>query len=74
MPLRTQPYYGERLKKKRIVGVNDEEVPPVPIPNTVVKLLGAEDTWRATARENRAMPTFSLFFIRNVLTDPYTAR
>ena len=44
---------------KRIVGVNDEEVPPVPIPNTVVKLLGAENTWLETARENRAMPTFS---------------
>ena len=46
---------------KRIVGVYDEEVPPVPIPNTVVKLLGAENTWLATARENRAMPTFSSF-------------
>ena len=46
---------------KRIVGVYDEEVPPVPIPNTVVKLLGAENTWLATARENRAMPTFSFF-------------
>ena len=47
---------------KRIVGVNDEEVPPVPIPNTVVKLLGAENTWLETARENRAMPTL-LFFL-----------
>ena len=46
---------------KRIVGVYDEEVPPVPIPNTVVKLLGAENTWLETARENRAMPTFSFF-------------
>ena len=44
---------------KRIVGVYDEEVPPVPIPNTVVKLLGAENTWLETARENRAMPIFS---------------
>ena len=51
---------------KRIVGVYDEEVPPVPIPNTVVKLLGAENTWLATARENRAMPTFS-FFIPNFI-------
>ena len=53
---------------KRIVGVNDEEVPPVPIPNTVVKLLGAENTWLETARENRAMPTFSFFIF------PFTAR
>ena len=50
---------------KRIVGVYDEEVPPVPIPNTVVKLLGAENTWLETARENRAMPTFSFFMPQN---------
>ena len=55
-------FEGESLLKKRIVGVYDEEVPPVPIPNTVVKLLGAENTWLATARENRAMPTFSFFY------------
>ena len=41
---------------KRIVGVYDEEVPPVPIPNTVVKLLGAENTWLETAREFRSVP------------------
>ena len=39
------------------VGVNDAEGPPVPIPNTEVKLSGAENTWLATARENREMPT-----------------
>ena len=42
---------------KRIVGVDDAEGPPVPIPNTEVKLSGAENTWLATARENREMPT-----------------
>ena len=40
-----------------IVGVDDAEGPPVPIPNTEVKLSGADDTWLATARENREMPT-----------------
>ena len=40
-----------------LVGVNGCEVPPVPIPNTVVKLTYVEDTWLATTRENRAMPT-----------------
>ena len=39
------------------VGVDDAEGPPVPIPNTGVKLSGAENTWLATARENRKMPT-----------------
>ena len=39
------------------VGVDDAEGPPVPIPNTEVKLSGAENTWLVTARENREMPT-----------------
>ncbi len=39
------------------VGVDCDEVPPVPIPNTVVKLIRAEDTWRATAWKNRSVPT-----------------
>ena len=39
-----------------IVGVDCDEVPPVPIPNTEVKLIGAEDTWLEAARENRLMP------------------
>ena len=46
-----------RPRQKGRVGVNDGEDPPVPIPNTVVKLTGAEDTWLEAARENRAMPT-----------------
>ena len=32
------------------------EVPPVPIPNTEVKLHSADDTWRATAWESRSSP------------------
>ena len=35
------------------VGVDDGEGPPVPIPNTEVKLTRAEDTWREAAWENR---------------------
>ena len=44
-------------KRCSIVGVNDDEGPPVPIPNTVVKLIGVENTWREAAREDRSMPT-----------------
>ena len=40
-----------------LVGVDDVEGPPVPIPNTVVKLNSAENTWLEAARENRAVPT-----------------
>ena len=36
-----------------IVGANGKEVPPVPIPNTEVKLFHVENTWLATAREDR---------------------
>ena len=43
-----------------IVGVYNIEVPPVPIPNTVVKLNCAENTWRAAAREDKATPTYFL--------------
>ena len=41
-------------------GDNSEEDPPVPIPNTVVKLLSADDTWGVTLWEIRTSP---LFFI-----------
>ena len=40
-----------------IVGVYYEKGPPVPIPNTVVKLFCAEDTWRVAAWKNRSSPT-----------------
>ena len=36
-----------------IVGVNGDEGTPVPIPNTVVKLGCAEDTWLETTWKNR---------------------
>ena len=32
-----------------------------PIPNTVVKLFSAENTWRAAAREDKATPTFFIY-------------
>ena len=35
------------------VGVDCDEVPPVPIPNTVVKLIYVENTWWVTAWEDR---------------------
>ena len=41
------------------VGAYDDEGPPVPIPNTVVKLIRAENTWREAAREDRSAPTQS---------------
>ena len=40
-----------------MAGADDAEVPPVPIPNTEVKLISVENTWRATAWKDRAVPT-----------------
>ena len=39
------------------VGVDDDEGPPVPIPNTEVKLIDGENTCLATDREDSKMPT-----------------
>ena len=52
--------YGKHRIANR-VGVDSEEGPPVPIPNTVVKLFSAENTWRAAAREDKATPTFFIY-------------
>ena len=48
---------GEKITES---GGNSEDVTPVPIPNTVVKLFSADDTWRVTARESRTLPVFAL--------------
>ena len=40
-----------------LVGVFNDEGPPVPIPNTEVKLISAENTCLATDWEDRSMPT-----------------
>ena len=42
---------GEEPSKR--VGIDCCEGPPVPIPNTEVKLTSADNTWRVTAREDR---------------------
>ena len=49
---------GKYTQKRRKSGDNSEEVTPVPISNTEVKLLSADDTWRGTAWESRTLPVF----------------
>jgi hypothetical protein len=41
-----------------VSGGYGEDVPPVPIPNTVVKVFSADDTRGATLRENRSPPEY----------------
>ena len=44
---------SSKLHTRYIVGVDWSVGPPVPIPNTEVKHTSADDTCRATGRENR---------------------
>ena len=44
-------------RSDHIVGVFNGEGPPVPIPNTEVKLTSADNTCLETDREDRSMPT-----------------
>ncbi len=44
----------------KVFGDNSEEVTPVPIPNTEVKLFSADGTARATWWESRSLPDLSL--------------
>ena len=45
-------------REERESGGNGIEDPPVPIPNTEVKLNRVDGTWRATARESRSLPDY----------------
>ena len=44
---------SSNLVRVTIVGVDDGEGTPVPIPNTAVKLIRAHDTWLEATRDNR---------------------
>ena len=46
----------EGTSKKQKSGDDSKEVPPVPMPNTEVKLFHVDDTWWETARESRELP------------------
>ena len=49
----THTVFGGFPSLTYIVGADWYEGPPVPIPNTEVKLASAHDTWLETARKNR---------------------
>ena len=53
----------ESLKVHHLVSVFNAEGPPVPIPNTEVKLCSADNTCLETGREDRSLPTQQLFQI-----------
>ena len=51
----------------KCAGANDDEVTPVPIPNTEVKLISAHNTWTAGSREDRSTPAYTFKKKRNAL-------
>ena len=55
---------------RRNSGDNNEEEIPVPISNTEVKLLSAEDTSEIPHMENRSLPDF-LFFNRYIYENQF---
>ena len=60
IPCRNTPFKAPCPKVSRspqTVGAYGEEVPPVLISNTAVKLLCADNTWLATARDDKSVPT-----------------
>ncbi len=52
------------MKAPPLAGADRGEAPPVPIPNTEVKLTCGENTWLATARKNSYVPAPAELFKR----------
>ena len=63
---------GEPQTRYKLIGVDDAEGPPVPIPNTEVKLSGAENSALATGCENREMPILVASFLLSDEADFYS--
>ena len=63
---------GEPKTRYKLIGVDDAEGPPVPIPNTEVKLSGAENSALATRCENREMPILVASFLLSDEADFYS--
>ena len=52
------PYAVLRVQTLNHSGGYYGEATPVPIPNTEVKLTSVDNTWLATAREDRSLPDY----------------
>ena len=66
-------FEGTDLQKKRKSGDNSGEATPVPISNTEVKLLSADDTWWEAAWESRTLPVFYGSMVKRSRHRPFTA-
>ncbi len=60
-------FEGKRKRSKPDrSGGDSKEDPPVPMPNTEVKLLNVDDTWRETAWESRKLPEQNRKILRGI--------
>ena len=75
-----QMFPKEILRALWVIGGNNfisgdygKEVPPVPIPNTVVKLLRVDNTWRVTAWKSRSSPDpfWAILFLESLFFFPF---
>ena len=57
-------YSFEGTAFSKISGDVGYVVPPVPIPNTVVKHINAESTWLETAWEDRKLPVYMAVLVK----------
>ena len=63
---------SEAKKAKLKASADSAQDPPVPMPNTEVKLSSAENTWVATPREDRTvLALFISYFGFNLLLNPF---
>ena len=63
--LRSQKEKAEEHLENKFFGDNDEEEIPVPIPNTEVKLFGAENTCGLPCWEDRKSPVFYFLYSKD---------
>ena len=56
--LRVQPQEWLASQKEKLASADSAQDPPVPMPNTEVKLSSAENTWMETSWEDREVLAF----------------
>ena len=64
-------FEGTTFERKS--GDNSGEATPVPISNTEVKLLSADDTWWEAAWESRTLPVLNGSMVKRSRHRPFTA-
>ena len=70
----TLSLFGSQGTSLRRVSADGDEGTPVPIPNTEVKLIYADDTWLEAARENKKVLTQKTVLVNRTVFSFFTTR